>query len=59
VNHRVERNLAANNVLQRFLLHVRDNFSKDRAVTFINSEDDSLAACTASADLTRTRRAPK
>lgn len=49
VNHRIQGHLAANNVLQRFLLHIGNNFSKDTAVSIVNSEDDGLAAGTASA----------
>lgn len=49
VNHRIQGYLAANDVLQCLLGGVRRNFGKDRAITFVNSKDNGLAACTASA----------
>ncbi len=44
INYRIKRDLAANNVLQRFLSRVRDNLGKNRAVAFVNSKDVSSIA---------------
>ncbi len=49
VNHRIQEYLAANNVLQRLSRWVRHDFSKDRTVAFVNSEDNGLAAGAATA----------
>ncbi len=49
MNHRVERNLAANNVLQRFLCRIGNNLGINFAISFVNSKDDSFTARAASA----------
>src|SRR5215213_3780460 len=47
MNHAVERNLAANNGLQRFLLHVRHNLGVNLPVAFIDTKDNCFARCSA------------
>jgi hypothetical protein len=49
MNHRIDGNTPANNVLQRFAGCIRDNFSKNRAVSFVDSEDDSFISGSATA----------
>ncbi len=49
MNHRIKRNLAANNVLQGFLLHIGNNLGINRTVSFINPKDNSFAARSAPA----------
>ena len=58
MNDRIERDLAANNVLQGFPLHIGNNLSINRAVAFINSKDNSFPGRAPSAlasDTSRTK----
>ncbi len=59
MNHRIQGNLAANNVLQRFSSRVRDNFGKNRAVSFVYSKDDSFISGSATALAANPSRAKK
>lgn len=49
MNHRIQRNASANNGLQRFLLHIRDDLRVNLPVAFVNAEDNLFAAGSATA----------
>ncbi len=49
MNHGFNADSPANNGLQRFLLNIRNDFSKDFSVAFVNSKDNGFTRCAPSA----------
>ena len=49
VNSRFNPDASVNNGLQRFLLNIWDNLGEHFSVSFVDAEDNDLAACAATA----------